>query len=119
MDIAFIDVGREEAKGVFVDNGKVLQDVLVMGYPKIPTFTNKAELMLITAKIRGGNSGGPIINEEGSIVGVACQKPDYSSNNGDYDDLGYGIAIPIKYVSDIIEKKSNQVEQDPSFFMTI
>lgn len=149
LDIAFIDVGREEAKGVFVDNGKVLQDVLVMGYPKIPTFTNfltaekatisskaearltptkgaiaafgenylsKAELMLITAKIRGGNSGGPIINEEGSIVGVACQKPDYSSNNGDYDDLGYGIAIPIKYVSDIIEKKSNQVEQDPSFF---
>lgn len=33
--------------------------------------------MLITAKIRGGNSRNPIISENGSIVGIASQIPFY------------------------------------------
>ncbi len=69
--------------------------------------------MLITAKIRGGNSGGPIVNEEGSVVGVSCQIPNYEGDIGDYDDLGYGIVIPIKYLFEILsEKKTMNVPHD-------
>ncbi len=69
--------------------------------------------MLITAKICGGNSGGPIVNEEGSVVGVSCQIPNYEGDIGDYDDLGYGIVIPIKYLFEILsEKKTMNVPHD-------
>lgn len=147
LDIAFIDLGQPDEKEIFMDDGKVLQDILVIGYPTIPTFKNfvtaekatisaiskmrltptlgaitakseqifsNKELMLITAKIRGGNSGGPVINDEGSVVGVSCQKPLYDENTGNYDDLGYGIAVPIKYLRDILseDKKIFKVKKD-------
>lgn len=148
LDIAFIDVGRKEEISALADDGKVLQDVLTLGYPKIPTFTDfltaekatisskadvrltptkgsitafgtdyfaKTELMLITAKICGGNSGGPVINEEGSVVGISCRIPNYEGDIGDYDNLGYGIVVPIKYLSEIIEKKT-KISVSPNFF---
>lgn len=58
-------------------------------------------LMLITARIKGGNSGGPIINKNGSIIGIAVSDPKGEGDN--YDDLGYGIAYPIDIVDNIIE----------------
>lgn len=139
IDIAFIKTDRIEEPLIYCEEGTVLQEVLVMGYPKIPAFTNfltaekasisskaearitptkgfiaayaneylaKIEAMLITAKIRGGNSGGPVINENGCLVGIACQLPNYFGEIGDYDDLGYGIAIPSKYLKDIVYSKT-------------
>lgn len=149
LDIAFIDLGRPDKKEIFMDEGKVLQEILVIGYPTIPTFKNfitvekatisaiakmrltptrgtiaanaeqlfsKNELMLITAKIRGGNSGGPVINDEGSIIGVSCQQPLYSENTGNYDDLGYGVAVPIKHLYDISSKDKKIIEVKKDFF---
>lgn len=57
-------------------------------------------LMLITARITGGNSGGPIINRKGSVVGVAVS--DTISEGETYDELGYGVATPITDVLDRI-----------------
>lgn len=149
LDIAFIDVNKKDTIDVFIDNGKVLQEVLVLGYPKIPAFTefltaekatisskaisrltptkgaiaafgknylSRAELMLITAKIRGGNSGGPVISEEGCIVGVSCQIPYYEGKNDDYDDLGYGIVVPIKYLMEIINRKQETIDVPQNFY---
>lgn len=149
LDIAFIDLGQPDEKEIFMDDGKVLQDILVIGYPTIPTFKNfvtaekatisaiskmrltptlgtitakseqifsNKELMLITAKIRGGNSGGPVINDEGSVVGVSCQKPLYDKNTGNYDDLGYGIAVPIKYLRDILSEDKKIFKVKNGFF---
>ena len=57
--------------------------------------------MLITAKIKGGNSGGPIINNKGCVVGVAFGEPIYE---GSYDDVGYGVGMPIQVLNDIISE---------------
>ena len=149
LDLAFIETGKVEEPFLNFEDGKVLQEVLVMGYPKIPAFTDfltaekavisckasarltptlgtisaygfeylvKTEAMLITARIRGGNSGGPVINENGCLVGVACQIPDANPQNGDYDDLGYGIAVPVSRLNEIIEKKPQILKVSDGFY---
>ena len=149
VDIAFIETGENANPLLFTDEGEIMQEVLVMGYPNIPAFTNfltaekatisskassritptrgsiaaygyeylaKIDAMLITARIRGGNSGGPVINEYGCLVGVACHIPDCDSSNGDYDDMGYGIAVPVKYVIEIIDKKPKTIEIPKNFY---
>ncbi len=151
VDIAFIETNQQADPMLYADKGDVLQEVLVMGYPMIPAFTDfltvekatisskaearitptkgsiaaygneyltKMEAMLITAKIRGGNSGGPVINENGCIVGVACHLLDYTYNDDNkYDDLGYGVAVPIRYVDEIIAKKQRKLDVKNNFFI--
>jgi len=102
--------------------GDVLDDVLVMGYPKHcgfnalltattgaiaaigQTHLEKYELMLLTGKIKGGNSGGPVINTEGYVVGVVTESSDAQ---GGYDKFGYGMAIPSSYLGKLKEIKNN------------
>ena len=56
--------------------------------------------MLVTARIRGGNSGGPIINSNGQVVGVAFSEP---MSEGNYDDMGYGVAYPIDVLGQLLD----------------
>ena len=149
LDIAFINTNRYEEPQLFCEDGEVMQEVLVLGYPKIPAFTDfltaekatisskamaritptvgaiaafgeeylaKMEAMLITARIRGGNSGGPVINSHGCLVGVACQVPNFEGEIGEYDDLGYGIAVPVRYLIELIEKKPIVKKASDIFF---
>ena len=119
IDMAFIETGEKSV--LISDKAQVLDDVLVMGYPRIPQFfdfcaaeratissiatmgavasladqyitPSVGQLMLVTARIRRGNSGGPIINSDGAVVGVAFAESD---SEGDYDEMGYGVAYPI------------------------
>ena len=119
LDMAYIDLGEQAP--IIHEEANVLDEVLAMGYPKIPMFSDfctaeravvssistkgavasiadqymspgSGPLMLVTARIRGGNSGGPIINSNGAVVGLAFAEP---LSKGDYDDMGYGIAYPI------------------------
>ena len=134
IDIAYIETG--EHINIYYDEPNVLDDILVMGFPKVPAFLDfltaekasistmarmrmtpskgsiaamaqniytykETRLMLITAKIKGGNSGGPIINNKGCVVGVAFGKPIYE---GPYDDVGYGVGMPIQVLNDIISE---------------
>lgn len=127
IDLAYIETN--EHSPLLSGEAKVLDEVLVMGYPKIPMFfdfctaeraaissiptrgavaaladqyisRNIGKLMLVTARIRGGNSGGPIIDSDGSVVGVAFCEP---QSEGDYDDMGYGIAYPIHVLNDLLQ----------------
>lgn len=118
--------------------GEVLDKVIAIGFPNVPGFHSfqtceeatissrytpsigsiaaiaedfwmKENMMLITAKISGGNSGGPILNSKGEVVGISSNLP---LGEGDYDNLGYGAAIPIELLDSMLE--GNYKEYDKS-----
>lgn len=104
--------------------GEIIDEIMVMGYPKHAGFGNfltattgqiagvetsylyHHELMLLTGKIKGGNSGGPVLNNKGQIVGIVTETPD---PKGDYDKFGYGLAIPYKYIDNLTETYNKKI----------
>lgn len=63
-----------------------------VGYGTLPL--TKLDYILISARVKGGNSGGPVINEHGKVVGIVTQIPldGTSSTSEKVDDLGFGFA---------------------------
>lgn len=75
---------------------------------EVGSYMTKLDFFVITARVKGGNSGGPVINNEGYVVGTVFQIPFDSqggSDGGRYDIMGYGICLPSKYVNDLIENR--------------
>jgi len=65
---------------------------------------------LISARVKGGNSGGPVINKFGKVVGVIIES---LQNEGSADLLGYGMAISASVLKDLflsIEGKENKLD---------
>lgn len=135
MDLVFIRFEEEQAETIlFSQNIDILDEVMTLGYPKIAGYHNyltaekanvsarftaslgqiaskardiwiKEQLFLITAKIKGGNSGGPVICNNGSVVGISVN---LAKGEGDYDDIGYGTVIPVSFLDDIINSKNKR-----------
>jgi serine protease Do len=107
--------------------GSVLEEVLTMGYPPIPGFDavqvsdisrintsikssvgsfvakeesylDSQEYILINARVKGGNSGGPIIGNQGDVLGMITQIPSDNKDNEKIDWLGYGIGLPSAFL---------------------
>lgn len=118
------------------DNHKILDEVLCIGYPPIPGFdaiqvsdiTNinsivkssrgrivsnstsyldQLEYILLNARIKGGNSGGPIINSRGYVVGILVQTSFADGETSKLDELGYGIAVPYESFNQLLEGENN------------
>lgn len=116
----------------------LLEQVLTLGYPPIPGFQSvlvaetgqvagylqsttgqiivesKSYLdyqsyILVTARVKGGNSGGPVVNELGFVVGIVTHLP--GDGEGKADLLGYGAALPSKTILDFLQKIANQSDE--------
>lgn len=108
--------------GFELKSPNVLEEVLTMGYPPVPGFDSflvaetarvsylksstgqivgeqesyldKHKYFLISARVKGGSSGCPVIGQDGKIRGVVVQ---LSKEEGTLDTLGYGIALPANH----------------------
>ena len=78
------------------------------------SYLDKMEYMLINARVKGGNSGGPVINSYGQVVGTVIQIPFDNiggAEKGRYDIMGYGMCLPSKYTDDLCQNiEVHQVE---------
>lgn len=129
LDILYIRFDNQIKETLMLSGeASILDEVMTLGYPKIPGFHSfltaenatvasryttsvgqivantediwiREKLFLITAKIKGGNSGGPVISKDGSIVGMSVN---LSQGDGDYDNLGYGTVIPVKFIDELL-----------------
>jgi serine protease Do len=104
-----------------VREGEVLERVMTMGYPQIQGFPStlitetteiagfhvstgeivaeeqsyldQHEYQILSARVKGGSSGGPVVAQDGRVVGIVFATP---GNSEAPDVLGYGLSIPAK-----------------------
>jgi serine protease Do len=62
------------------------------------------EHFLISARVKGGNSGGPVINRFGLVVGMIIE---LLQNADTLDLLGYGVAVSSTVIEDLITSIEN------------
>jgi S1-C subfamily serine protease len=69
----------------------------------------------IEADVRHGNSGGPLLDERGQVIGVVNAKINtvsvYKSTGKVVDDIGFGIALPV--VLDFLKRNDTPVHLAP------
>jgi serine protease Do len=135
-DVAILKINTNNLPVAIMSHDKVtIQDrVIAMGYPgpvtKNPMLTKDVSNLLPTATagtissfkkmvtggwevyqhdvaITHGNSGGPLFNEKGEVIGInTFGSTQYNSQTGGYDEVqGFNFAIP----STIIEEFTNEI----------
>lgn len=114
-DIAFIELKEAVTKPPYLilkPQIDILSDIITIGYPSVPFLKesyqlshkgevnslvedlNSNKFFLISAKTSSGNSGSPVINDEGCVVGMLTQE---LYNKNDFVEKGkppYYAAIP-------------------------
>jgi serine protease Do len=110
-----------ERAGFQLARAHVLDEVLTMGYPPIagfdsvqvaeraqvagylhssvgavsaaePSYLMGDDCLLITARVKGGSSGGPVVNGEGRVVAIVSGIPRDIEKSDRLDTLGYAVA---------------------------
>ena len=85
----------------------IMTDGIISGINRdIRSGNRTMTLLQTTAALNSGNSGGPLVNCYGQVVGINTMKiGDYASSAG-VEDLGF--AIPITSVQTVLEQLANQ-----------
>lgn len=120
--------------GFKIAQSRILDDVMSMGFPQIQGFDNtlvaeKSQIsailksstglvvsecesyldsqhyLLLSARVKGGNSGGPVIGKRGAVIGVVTHLP--ADDFGRPDLLGYAAALPMKYIHSLVKLAEN------------
>ena len=107
------DVVPDDVFAIANEDAGLLEDIYVAGYPfgkdvsssvkvtkgvvsALTGIGNNYSNIQIDAALQPGNSGGPIINTKGNVVGVAVSKLDYRKVIKDYDAIPEGTNFGIK-----------------------
>jgi serine protease Do len=70
------------------------------------SYLDNTHPLLISARVKGGNSGGPVINQMGRVIGVVSSMP--ADADGKLDSLGYGVVTPAPEILRLLERISSQ-----------
>jgi serine protease Do len=125
--------------------GEILEPVMTLGYPPIPGFRSvlvaevsevcgkllssegqvvaaaqayldQQEYLIISARVKGGSSGGPVVAKDGKVIGVVAQMP--AGSGGNVDPLTYGAVIPTAVVETLLAQGANSCSQILEFTAT-
>jgi serine protease Do len=119
IDVALLEFKSDpfpEARKFRLWGESTLDDILVMGFPHISGFQSgliastgqviskemstarNQPLIIFSASVKGGNSGGPLINHYGKVVGLVTN---LAEEDSDVRKLGYGLATPAQSILDL------------------
>ena len=113
-----IKVAETASVGTIISGGQksVVGQVVAPGN----SYMSPLDYFLINSRVKGGNSGGPVINEEGKVIGTIVETPFDSaggSDTGRYDIMGFGICLPSKYITQLMANPDiKAVVDDGSYF---
>lgn len=126
-DIAVLGVKEAKFTPLTVADYKSLNtgdDVYAIGAPKSMAYTltkgvisakereiGKYKYIQTDAAINEGNSGGPLLNDEGNVIGVNTLKM--------LDSEGIGLAIPVTAVSDFLKSLDIELDENGNVSETI
>lgn len=125
LDLAIINL-RSEVNGLepfkICDSYDLLDEVTIIGYPPVPRsndaylVVNKGEVssrvqlyqpeiqvMIVSSLLRGGNSGGPVLNNRGEVIGIVSENlfNQFSPENGINESIGFAAAIESIWIKDL------------------
>lgn len=108
-------------------NVRLIESVIIFGYPPIPlaskpflianlgevssevdNYLDGTDCIILSSITRPGNSGGPVINEYGKLIGIMIQNRQHKmsvtwndADNLDFNKgLGYATALKAKYINE-------------------
>lgn len=114
-DIAVLTVGNPVSATplkLVADRPLQSAEVFVLGHPfafdwsvtRGVVSADRDDLLQIDAAMNGGNSGGPVLNKQGSVIGVSVLKVTHDMNNSRLDGLGF--CVPADVVCSFLESLS-------------
>lgn len=77
------------------------------------------DMLQTDAAISSGNSGGPLVNADGEVIGMNTVIYSTSQNNRGAGSIGIGFAIPVNRVRSIVDKLKKHGEIDRGFWTGI
>ena len=125
LDIALLEIdnaGKNLKPFSIQPTHELLDEIVIFGYPPIPitndaylvvnkgeissmpTLRNDIQVMIVSTTLRGGHSGGPIVNDKGHVVGIVSEnlfeqlsKKEKSIAEG----LGFSAALGSQWLLDL------------------
>lgn len=76
---------------------------------KANSYLEKQDYLLITARVKGGNSGGPVLNRRGEVVGMVIGEP--AGENLEPDSLGFGVALSSEQIRKFVQAKVSDIRE--------
>ena len=104
-DLALLWIARQSGDGAFVQPIAPARDgenVFVIGHPENLKFTLstgivsglRGEMLQVSAPISPGNSGGPVYDNRGNLIGIVSSKFD-SQSDPNAENLGFAVSSQI------------------------